>query len=277
MQADLDNGYTRIANEILEALACLDLSGREFRVAITIMRKTYGFQKKLDWIAREQLAEITGISKENCSRIVGDLCDRKIILKEGNGYTKKLGINTKISEWFSVQENVNSNTKQNVESDTTDLPKQHSVESDIVLNPTLNNVESDTARVESDTRDPQKRQPQKKENNTKEISKERFEILWKSFDGRFGDKGSKQQAQIEFKKINPDETLFTEMIQAIDYQHRLKEVKTNTGQFCANFKHVERWLKKREWTNDDAIHSQGIPKIIHAAQDRSWAEDGVTQ
>ena len=104
MQADLDNGYTRIANEILEALARLDLSGREFRVVNAIMRKTYGFQKRVDWISLDQLVELTGIAKENVSRVVTALCNRKIILKEGGGYTKKLGMNTKLNDWFHVEQ-----------------------------------------------------------------------------------------------------------------------------------------------------------------------------
>ena len=42
----LENGFTRIANEILEALSKAELSGSEFRLAIAILRFTYGMQKK---------------------------------------------------------------------------------------------------------------------------------------------------------------------------------------------------------------------------------------
>ena len=162
MQADLDNGYTRIANEILEALARLDLSGREFRVAITVMRKTYGFHKKVDWIGREQIAEITEISSENVSRMVTMLVTKKVLLQEGTGNVKKLGINTNLSDW------------NRVESDTIDVSKQHDPELTIVSNPTAARVESDMGRVENDTVSCQKRQTQKKkETITKEtITKE---------------------------------------------------------------------------------------------------------
>lgn len=196
MRADLDNGYTRIANEMLEALARLDLSGREFRIAITVMRKTYGFQKKADWIAREQLAEITGISKENISRIVNDLVAQKIIVKEGSGYIKKLGMNTQISEWFPKQQNVESDTKHNVESDTASVGNQHFVDANKMSELTVKNVEIDSSSVESDTKDVGKRHPQKKkETITKENTKERIVHPKPLFE--------KQETEIDLKSDRP--------------------------------------------------------------------------
>ncbi len=100
MAAEISNGFTKVANELIEALACQNLSGRELRIVLAIIRKTYGFQKNIDWIAREQLVELTGLTKENCSHIVSSLIRKKIIVKEGNGYIKRLGINAETSEWL---------------------------------------------------------------------------------------------------------------------------------------------------------------------------------
>jgi len=36
----IEDGYTRIANEILENLIAFDLSGQEVRVALFVIRKT---------------------------------------------------------------------------------------------------------------------------------------------------------------------------------------------------------------------------------------------
>jgi phage replication O-like protein O len=44
--ADLDNGYTRIANEILEAMAKIKLSPTQYRILFVVWRYTYGFQRK---------------------------------------------------------------------------------------------------------------------------------------------------------------------------------------------------------------------------------------
>ena len=43
----LEDGYTKIANEILEALAGINLSPYEGRALFFLIRKTYGWKKKL--------------------------------------------------------------------------------------------------------------------------------------------------------------------------------------------------------------------------------------
>ncbi|BDY94197.1 hypothetical protein MUTS15_28540 [Escherichia coli] len=46
--ADLDDGYTRIANELLEAVMLAGLTQHQLLVFLAVMRKTYGFNK--NWI-----------------------------------------------------------------------------------------------------------------------------------------------------------------------------------------------------------------------------------
>ncbi|WP_272662497.1 replication protein, partial [Providencia sp. PROV111] len=48
--ANLEDGYTRIANDLLEAAMSSDLTARQLKVFLAIVRKTYGFSKKLDRI-----------------------------------------------------------------------------------------------------------------------------------------------------------------------------------------------------------------------------------
>lgn len=59
--ADIDDGYTRIANELLEAVMAADLTARQLKVVLAVIRKTYGFGKKLDRITNTQIAMMTGI------------------------------------------------------------------------------------------------------------------------------------------------------------------------------------------------------------------------
>ncbi|HCM6651490.1 TPA: replication protein, partial [Klebsiella pneumoniae] len=59
--ADIDDGYTRIANELLEAVMAADLTARQLKVVLAVIRKTYGFGKKFDRITNTQIAEMTGI------------------------------------------------------------------------------------------------------------------------------------------------------------------------------------------------------------------------
>ena len=59
-----ENGHTRIANEILEHLMRTHLSSNQWQVLLCIIRKTYGFQKKVDYIANKQIGEATGLGKQ---------------------------------------------------------------------------------------------------------------------------------------------------------------------------------------------------------------------
>ncbi|HCP8233174.1 TPA: replication protein [Escherichia coli] len=98
--ADLDDGYTRIANELLEAVMLAGLTQHQLLVFLAVMRKTYGFNKKLDWVSNEQLSELTGILPHKCSAAKSVLVKRGIFIQSG----RNTGINNVISEWLTLPE-----------------------------------------------------------------------------------------------------------------------------------------------------------------------------
>lgn len=53
--ADLDDGYARLSNMLLEAYSGADLTKRQFKVLLAILRKTYGWNKPMDRITDSQL------------------------------------------------------------------------------------------------------------------------------------------------------------------------------------------------------------------------------
>jgi len=87
-----ENGFTKIANEILEAMVNTPLLGSEFQVLLYIIRKTYGYNKKQDRISFTQFEKATGISRQTINKTIKNLVAKgmivKIYLPEGNiGYT----------------------------------------------------------------------------------------------------------------------------------------------------------------------------------------------
>ncbi|MEF2282122.1 replication protein [Klebsiella variicola] len=96
--ADLDDGFTRIANELLEAVMHAGLSQHQLLVFMAVMRKTYGFNKKSDWVSNEQLSELTGILPHKCSAAKSVLVKRGILTQAG----RVIGINKTVSEWSSL-------------------------------------------------------------------------------------------------------------------------------------------------------------------------------
>jgi len=85
----LENGYLRIANEIVDKLCSYRLSGEEWMVLLTILRKTYGYQKKEDVISLSQFFKATGLAKPSICRAINKLVEKKVISKKatGNGYS----------------------------------------------------------------------------------------------------------------------------------------------------------------------------------------------
>lgn len=93
--ADLDNGYSRVANEILEATMASGLSETELCIILAVWRKTYGYNKKMDWISNEQLESMILKHSTHCSTAKNQLITKKVLIQQG----RKVGINTNLSEW----------------------------------------------------------------------------------------------------------------------------------------------------------------------------------
>ena len=96
----LEDGHTRIANEILEHLAKAHLSPNQWRVLLCIVRKTYGYHKKVDYIANSQIVEATGLCKAVVSRSLHKLNDMSIIHRKG----KLLGFQKDWEQWQKLAE-----------------------------------------------------------------------------------------------------------------------------------------------------------------------------
>jgi len=91
----IEDGYTKIANELLEALLKINLSNYEFRVFMAILRKTYGYHKKGDWLSLSQLSKLTGIQTPNICRTVKKLMAKNMLIKNG----KITGIQKDYDHW----------------------------------------------------------------------------------------------------------------------------------------------------------------------------------
>jgi len=110
----LEDGFTRIANEILEAIARTPLSDYESRCVHFLWRKTYGWQnpsgesKKVDVISRTQWAEGTGMPRRHVDRVLIRLTKRNIITKQivyrGTRRVIIWGFQKRYREWLSPKQ-----------------------------------------------------------------------------------------------------------------------------------------------------------------------------
>lgn len=91
-----EDGYTPIANELFEAFYRCKLLEYERVCIMHIWRKTYGWNKKGDWIANSQFALETGINRPNITRTLRKLIAKNIVVKN----KKSLSVNKNYESWL---------------------------------------------------------------------------------------------------------------------------------------------------------------------------------
>lgn len=97
--AELDDGYARLSNMLLEAYSGADLTKRQFKVLLAILRKTYGWNKPMDRISDSQLSEITKLPVKRCNEAKLELVRMNVIKQQGGMF----GPNKNIDEWCIPQ------------------------------------------------------------------------------------------------------------------------------------------------------------------------------
>jgi len=102
MTPQLENGYTKIANEIMEELARFRIPGEQMQCFLFILRKTYGFNKKEDRISNSQFCEATGLDKGNACRALRELSKKQLVVKNDNTNPATYGFNKDCSAWVRL-------------------------------------------------------------------------------------------------------------------------------------------------------------------------------
>lgn len=106
----LEHGHVRIANELFDAIVRTDFSKRQLRVLLFIIRKTYGFGKKTDDMTVQQIANGTGLARQNVSTTISELVALNTVSKRDGHFGYVLGINKNYGEWRTVSK---QDTSQN--------------------------------------------------------------------------------------------------------------------------------------------------------------------
>ena len=108
-KADLDDGYVRIANTIMQELYKLPISNREFRVLLFIIYQTYGYNHKERELSNSYIGQGVGITRCHANEAVKKLLKAKVIKQELSGRrgAQILRLNTSLSEWVTVPETRN--------------------------------------------------------------------------------------------------------------------------------------------------------------------------
>jgi len=197
--ADLDDGYTRTANALMEAVMLSGLTQHQLLIVIAVWRKTYGFNKKVDWIGNDQFAALTGMAATKCSTAKNELIRMGVLIQVG----RMVGMNKDISEWktkfngFSktFTESVKKSFTETVKSD---LPNQSNTKDNTTKdNKDIKNTLPEQVRAEEE------KPPQP--SNKHQATDEAFEkIFWLAGMCKTGKKNAKSAFRTQYQEWRRD-------------------------------------------------------------------------
>ena len=213
----LENGYLKISNEIIEALAKIRISGEARQMLDVIIRKTYGYDKKSDMISTSQFCQATGLNKLAITRARKKLLVSKMITVIKNDTSQILS--------YSIQK---------------DYDKW------VVVSKMITGIKNDTRGYQKQSQRGIKNEPHNIQYN-KHITKYNSDILFEIFYKEYPKKVGKENARKAFKKLDFNETLLNTMILAIKAQRGSEQWIKNDGEFIP---HPATWLNGKRWLDE---------------------------
>jgi phage replication O-like protein O len=98
----IENGFTMIANELLEAILGGGFSHREQSVILAVIRKTYGYAKKEDDISAAQIGAVCGLARQHVTSTLNALAVRNVITKRAGRFGMIIGVQKDHRKWISA-------------------------------------------------------------------------------------------------------------------------------------------------------------------------------
>ncbi len=98
----LGDGFTRIANELLDAVCRYKFNGAQFRLIMKVWRQTYGYSKKENKLAITYLIEATGLSESAVKKEMKALIDANVLIvtkRQTKIDSRHIMFNKNYNEW----------------------------------------------------------------------------------------------------------------------------------------------------------------------------------
>lgn len=98
----LENGYTKVANEILEEMVKFKFNASQLKILMVLWRSTYGFNKKSHPLSLNFLAEAIGTKKTVIKKEIDYLISQNVIFViEDAGFNKprEISFNKNYKQW----------------------------------------------------------------------------------------------------------------------------------------------------------------------------------
>jgi phage replication O-like protein O len=244
----LEDGYIRIANELYDAILAYPFTGRQLKVLLAILRKTYGYGKKVDDMSASQIGDLCGLERTHVTATLNQLAGMSVIAKSAGVYGSVVGINKDHKSWIldrteSVQVDQNGTRTKTVQG----VPK-------------LSFARTESVRVDR-TKSVHTKDNLPKDNQQKKstcANADAFARFWAAYPKR----KSRAQAEKAFAKIDPSEQLMATIIEAIERAKTSEDWRKAKGQFVP---YPATWLNARGWEDEgqDQVAQEVVPEQAH--------------
>lgn len=233
----IENGFTMIANELLEAILGGGFSHREQSVIFAIIRKTYGYAKKEDDMSAAQVGALCGVARQHVTSTLNVLAGRNVINKRTGKFGMIIGIQKDHRKWISAEQlkslAVGPDPIDFTSPNSGLVPKQDMSQTGTVGSPELGQVDSPNSGHTKETLPKENHQnktscaPQADRDQVGETPagqkgraktgltadlQDRFERFYAAYPL----KKSRGTAEKAFAKLRPDEQLLREMLAGLE-------------------------------------------------------------
>ena len=96
----LENGYTRIANELFEAITEYPFTCAELKMVLFIIRRTYGWRTSKSFISYGSIARKLRMDIRYVKRRINKLILDKVLLKDKTEWKNRIGLNKEYTSWL---------------------------------------------------------------------------------------------------------------------------------------------------------------------------------
>jgi len=96
----LEHGYTRIAQQLLEAILVYPFTGGELKLVFAVIRSTYGWGRKEAVLYIAELSKMTDLSPRHTKRLLQRLARDRVLNKKAISRVRVvMGLNKHFSTW----------------------------------------------------------------------------------------------------------------------------------------------------------------------------------
>jgi len=95
----LENGYTRIVNELFEAIIEYPFTCTELRIILFVIRRTYGWKTNKTFISYGSVARKLRIDIRYVKRQINKLVLDKVLIKDKTEWQNRIGLNKEYTSW----------------------------------------------------------------------------------------------------------------------------------------------------------------------------------